>query len=1033
VSVTPKHIPRILQQRLFDCTSKRTPDWLHVPGLFRLALIVAIGVTCRCTSHAKADDRIEFGSEIRAILSDKCFGCHGPDAQTREAGLRLDTLAGATADLGGYAAIVPGHADQSELVHRIEDKDDPMPPPDSNRQLTEREKQILRRWIDQGAEYKQHWSFVPPQRPTVPAVDAAIKNPIDAFVAKHHQEQGLRFAPEASPETLIRRVTLDLTGLPPTVEEVDAFIDDYAVAPERAWNALIDRLIQSPRYGETMALPWLDAARFADTDGYQYDGPRFQWRWRDWVIDAYNRNLPFDQFTIEQLAGDLLPNATVDQQIATAFNRNHRYNSEAGIVVEEFLLENAVDRVDTTSTLWMGLTMGCARCHDHKYDPISQRDYYQLIAFFNSVPEAGRAIKSGNSEPVMIAPTTSQQREVEDLERQVAAAWDALQPGDPQSGAGPLIDRELLHDFPLETLPEKSNSSEGKPAIVDAALSLDGESVLNLTGIDKAAAFRANQPFTISFWIRPESLHDSVVLSRQNPGTTRPGIEVALVEDGKLQFDLITRWVAGTGRVRTTRILEPGQWTHVTLTNDGSQSANGQRIYFDGQPVATTVHHNTNSNVGGVRGNRPLMLGGGIRPGSNRFHGQLRALRIYRTDLWPKEIEILGSPAESETRRQFAAVKPTEAYERYVKLREQLDAYRETLPTVMVMKEASRPKPTFVRKRGVYHSLGQRVERDVPATLPPMDESLPRNRLGFAKWLVSPNHPLTARVAVNRYWQKYFGAGLVRTPEDFGTRGEPPTHPQLLDWLAVEFIESGWDIARMQKLIVSSRTYRQDSRVTEDLRESDPNNRWLARAPRFRLTGHAIRDQALFVAGLLNEDIGGPSVKPYQPPDLWAEMSMGMRYKQSRGSDLFRRSLYTIWKRTVAPPTMAVFDSADRETCVVGRKETNTPLQALTLLNETGFVESARHLAARMLEHEDPIEFGFRTVTARRPESKERDVLEAALAEYSKRYQQAPEAANDLIQTGESPTTDRFPAPKLAAYTALANVLLNLDEVITRE
>lgn len=987
-----------------------------------------------CLWNATSQAEIDFNRDILPVLSEKCFACHGPDANTREADLRLDTLEGATRDLGGYSALVPGDVQSSELLNRINDEDALMPPPESKLKLSDKEKLLLKQWVISGAEYAPHWSFVAPQRPEVPNGEFG-SNPIDAFIGQRLQKEGLQFSPEASPEKLIRRVTLDLTGLPPTVEEVDNFVAAYADRGEAAWEELVDRLLKSPRYGETMALPWLEAARFADTDGYQFDGPRYQWRWRDWVIDAYNAHMPFDQFTIEQLAGDLLPDATIEQNIATGFNRNHRYNSEAGLVVEEFLLENAVDRVDTTSTLWMGLTMGCARCHDHKYDPISQRDYYQLISFFNNVPEAGRAIKEGNSEPVVLAPTKLQQVEWEQKKQAVEAARQALKPGDTPQQGGLLIDRRMANHFKLDVLPDIPKMISGKPIVQDQSILFDGDSTVQLGEIDKALSFRANTAFSISFWLRCDDLRDSIILSRQQPGTTRPGVELALVEGGRLRFDLITRWMAGVGRATTDMHLPKGEWVHIAVTNDASQSANGQRIFINGQPVETTVTHNTNSNVGGVKAERPLMLGGGIAPASKNFVGAMRDVRLYKTDLWDEEIEILAATYGGPERQEFSRIKMTDEYKQYVKLREELEKFEDSLPTVMVMRDMAEPKPTFIRKRGVYNSFGEEVGRGVPESMPPMDASLPKNRLGFAKWLVSPDHPLTSRVAVNRYWQRYFGTGLVKTSEDFGVQGEMPSHPELLDWLATEFVRSGWDVAGMQKLIVSSRTYRQDSRVTPKLLERDPENRWLARGPRLRLSAQVIRDQALFASGLLVERIGGPSVSPYQPENLWAEMSMGMRYKQSKGEDLYRRSLYTIWKRTVAPPSMSTFDAADRESCWVKRKETNTPLQALTLLNETGYVESARHLAARMIREggDDPIGFGFRSLTARYPDAQERSVLESALGEYRKAFSSDSELAAQIVAVGDSPADAKIDAQRLAEFTALANVLLNLDEAITKE
>ena len=994
-----------------------------------------ITVSCLVSTLVLGDE-VDFSEKILPILSDKCFHCHGPDEADRKADLRLDTLEGITADLGGYSAVVPGDADKSELVARIlsDDSDEVMPPPESKLTLTQAEKEALRNWVAAGAEFEEHWSFVKPERPEVPAHEGA-GGAIDSFIFDRLKEEGLEFSPEASPERLIRRVSLDLTGLPPTIEDVEAFVAAYRTGGDAAYEALVDRLIASPRYGEAMALPWLDAARYADTDGYQFDGPRFMWRWRDWVIDAYNSKMTFDQFTIEQLAGDLLPNPTLEQRIATGFNRNHRYNSEAGLVVEEFLLENAVDRVDTTSTLWMGLTVGCARCHDHKYDPISAKDYYQMIAFFNSITEAGRALKSHNSEPVIPAPTKVQQVELAKREAALAAAIAKLTPGDTPQNGGLLVDRKLLHHFSMKGLPDKNATSQGEVKFASDAAVFDGQSSLEFSGINKAATMRADQHFTLSLWINPSQLDDAIILSRQKGGTTRPGVEVAMVDGGKVQFDLISRWVAGVGRVRTKEPLKANQWTHLTISNDGSQSANGQHVFINGQRAEMVVSHNTNSNIGGVDEKRPLIVGSGIRPKSAKFAGMIRDLRLYDTDLWPEEIEILGAEYGGGKRKTFSLLKMTPEYVDYVKQRVGLETYLASLPTVMVMEETAQPKETFIRNRGVYHDYGEKVERAALSKLPPMEEGLPKNRLGLAKWLLSPDHPLTARVAVNRYWQRFFGTGLVKTAEDFGVQGEAPSHPELLDWLAVEFREGGWGVAGMQKRIAMSRTYRQQSHISPEALERDPENRLLARGARKRLSGHVLRDQALGVSGLLKERIGGPSVSPYQPANLWAEMSMGMKYKQSKGDDLYRRSLYTIWKRTVAPPAMAVFDSADREACWVKSKETNTPLQALTLLNEPAFVESARHLAVRMLEEggDDPIGFGFRAVTARALDEKERNLFESAMVEYQSEFAENGEEAQKLISVGESPPSDAFPTSEIAAYTALANVFFNLDEVITRK
>lgn len=998
---------------------------------------------------AEVEGEIQFNRDIRPILSDKCFHCHGPDSATREAGLRLDKEEAAKANNDGVIAFVPGDVANSEALYRVfhDDPIEQMPPAKLKRPLSEREKQLLKRWVEQGAEWEQHWAFIPPTRSEPPVTTPAnwARNEIDQFVQAKLEAEGLEPSVEAPKTTLIRRVTLDLTGVPPTREEVEAFLADES---PNAYEKVVDRLLASPRYGETMTLPWLDASRFADTDGYQFDGPRSMWRWRDWVINAYNDNLPFDQFAIEQLAGDLLPNATLDQKIATGFNRNHRYNSEAGSVVEEFLLENAVDRVDTASTIFLGLTMGCARCHDHKYDPISQKDYYQLIAFFNSTPEAGRAIKYGNSEPYVTAPLPDQSAKLQEMDARISALESGFESGIVKNGfrewekriaAGnatleqPLASYGLVHYLPLEETTEGMKALKGEakfaPGLKGNGALFDGGNVLQ---IGKFGRFRANDRFSIGFWLRPDEVKKGVILSRQKGGTTRPGVALE-IEDGKLRFLLISRWVAGAGVVETETKLQAGEWVHVTLTNDGSQSANGQKIYLNGELAEVEVVHNTNSNVGGVGANEAFRLGGGIY-GPN-FRGAIDEFRYYDRTLWSEEAKLASLLPEKHDVRSvyFREHKMKDVYDAWMKARIDRQKYFDTLPTSMVMKELPKPKPTYLRVRGVYDQMGELVQRNVPAELPRMPSSYPRNRLGFAKWLVDGNNPLTPRVTVNRWWQRYFGTGLVKTSEDFGMQGELPSHPELLDWLAVELFESGWDVKAMQKLIVMSATYRQSSVITPELLERDPENRLLARKTRMRLPAHTIRDQALFAGGLLAERVGGPSVSPYQPANLWAEMSMGMKYKQSKGDDLFRRSLYTIWKRTVAPPSMAILDAADREACWVGAKRTNTPLQALTLLNETAFVESARHLATQLLESESPVSDGFKTVAARVPTDRELKVLQSALDEYRKEFQASPEAATKLIAIGTTPVPKGVDAVELAAHTAFANVLLNLDEVITKE
>jgi len=1039
------------------------PFRIYLPGpMVGLMVMVAAGA-----------GEVDFNRDIRPILSDNCFKCHGPDEAMREADLRLDSQEGITTDLGGgFYPVVPGKPDESEIIWRIETADelDLMPPIDSNLVLSNEEKQLLSQWISEGAEWKGHWSFEAVQRPALPTPSKSnwVRNGIDAFVMAKLESKDLTPSPEADRTTLIRRLTLDLTGLPPTPSEVTAFLADKSPG---AYERLVDRLLASPRFGETMALPWLEAARYADTDGYQNDGPRTMWRWRDWVIDAYNRNLSFDQFTIEQLAGDLLPDPSLDQILATGFNRNHRYNSEAGLVPEEFLLENAVDRVDTTSTVWMGMTIACARCHDHKYDPISTREYYQLVSIFDNVPESGRAVKFGNSEPWITTPTTEQAAELAILDQQVAAAFSRRKEAAAQielainswekQGALKLDEDQVLTRALIGHFPFTSDDPGHKlddpgpiyvPGIREEAVRFDGTSKLALPS---EANFLCNERFSVAFWLKPSHIGDGVILSKQGTNSIRPGLVVDL-NDGKLQFSIITRWIAGVGAIETLDPMAPGEWVHVTLTNDGSQSATGMQIMLNGTPTTTRIVHNTNSNVIKPAKGARLFVGGGVV--GKKFVGTVDDLRIYDLTLRPDEAAILAEPdslesiaAKKPLTRDAAEVAKWQHYFLSIIADEPLaqfeaaihtawmerQAFHDQLPTTMIMSEMSPTRPTHVRTRGVYHQLGEQVQDELPAIFPDYPEGSPHNRLGFAQWLVSGNHPLTGRVAVNRYWLKYFGRGLVKSAEDFGVQGDWPSHPALLDWLADEFVATGWDIKAMQKLIVTSATYRQQSRVTPELLEVDPHNELLSRGPRQRLSAHALRDQALATSGLLNEQLGGPSVSPYQPEKLWEQMS-NMKYKQSSGEDLYRRSLYTIWKRTVPPPSMALMDAADRESCIVSPKRTNTPLQALALLNEKMFVEAARNLGQRLITEggsslAEQIDFGFRTVTAREPRPAEQQLLQQAYQDYRDVYLRDKDAAAALIAVGESPVPASLDPRELAAATAFANVLLNLDETLTKE
>jgi len=851
------------------------------------ATLIALSLTATTGSFAAdadsaepvavaAVDMIDFNRDIRPLLSDNCYACHGPDEAHREAGLRLDTKESAFGELdSGETALVPGDLNASSLYQRLisEDEDLRMPPVDHAKSLTADQIDLFKKWIEQGATWQGHWSFVTPKRPTLPALAETkdwVRGDIDRFVAAHLESKGLAPSPEADKTTLIRRLTIDLTGLPPTTAEVDAFLADTS---DDAYERLVDRLLASPRYGEHMGRYWLDAARYADTHGLHIDNRRAIWPYRDWVIRAFNANMPFDQFTIEQLAGDLLPNPTRDQLIATGFNRCHVTTNEGGVIREEFYVRNTVDRVETTATVWMGLTAGCATCHDHKFDPLTKKEFYQLFAFFNSTAEN---VLDGNRAyyaPMLHLTTPEQEKQLTELRAKIKTLKDDI------------ADEETR----LEEEAEKLAAAE------TAA---------------KAAA------------------------------------EETADEDGDM--------------------LEPS----------------AEKAEVPKKPEAKKKEE---------------------KPESEK-------LKQLKTEL-----------AEAN------------------KAKNAIDA---VVPITMITKEKDEPRQAFDLDRGEYDKKGDKVEREVPAFLPPMKKIDGKaDRLSLARWLVSPEHPLTARVTVNRFWQQLFGTGIVKTSEDFGAQGQWPSHPQLLDWLARDFIDNGWDVKRTLKQMVMSATYRQASAVGAESFAADPENRMLARGPRFRMDAEVVRDSALAVSGLLNERMGGPGVYPYQPGGIWFAVaytaSDTAHYKQDTGDGLYRRSIYTFWKRTAPPPSMMAFDTPSRETCRVRRARTNTPMAALVLLNDTQYVEAARNLATRMMtsgatNERELITFGFRQALARAPESDEIDILlrvyKAQLAEYEANEQ----AARELVSVGDSAIDDSLDVKHLAAWTMVANLILNLDETITK-
>ena len=1077
---------------------------------------VAVAVTCSAWSvlaqspapvSAPLPETVRFNRDIRPILSDKCYTCHGPDSGTRRAGLRLDDAEASrkdatrtTAAQGSMPVIAPGDPDGSALVHRVTAADPQRRMPFRGEPLAPREVALLTRWIEQGAEYEPHWSFIAPVRPEPPAVRGAVwpRNAIDAFVLDRLEREGLRPSPEADRATLLRRVTLDLTGLPPTPGEVAAFLgDDSPDAYERA----VDRLLASPRYGERMAASWLAAARFADSSGYFADQRRDMSRWRDWVIDAFNRNLPFDRFTIEQLAGDLLPDATLDQRIATGFNRNHRMNSEMGIVPEEFFVENVVDRVSTTGTVWLGLTVGCARCHDHKFDPIKQKEFYQLFAYFNSIAESGIGQKTGNTPPLVYAPTPEQQEELRAIDDRIAAAEAQLAELRPEideaqrtweaslGNADPVVGTAgdgLTAHFPLASA--QARRFDGRRYVDGGAAGRRGPKTLDayLQDPDDNAfdgVYGGGRAMTLAAWIEAEAATGPIVTRTLLDTPRGQGFSLLLV-DGKLQLNLVGGntglWMDNdSGHVETAEPVSLDRPRHVAATYDGSRQIEGVALYVDGERQQLDVLFNGLGPQDPTE--HPLRIGAGGGP--ERFRGTIWDVRVYDRALGPERIAALAEPASlaeiaalppaERTPRQARKIdsyflvhqandrldaariekrrreRPGVTPPRYPKpdvtvgtllddlraARQERAALRDTFPTVMVMQELPEPRGAHLLVRGNYDRPGERVERATPAWLPPLPEGAPDNRLGLAMWLIDPSHPLTSRVAVNRYWEMLFGTGLVRSADNFGSQGDLPSHPELLDWLATEFVRNGWDVKAMQKLIVTSATYRQASDVTPELIERDRDNRLLARGPRYRLPAEMLRDQLLSVSGLLVERIGGPSVKPYQPDGLWA--GQFGTYELAEGDDLYRRSLYTYVRRSVLPPSMSLFDVVDRDNPHVATDPSNTPLQALNLMNDVTALEAARMLAERMLTEGGPtvadrLDFAFRLATARRPSEAEIGVLRSSLEAFRDRYRGDREAAIQLLSHGEHPRDESLDVAELAAHAAVASLILNLDEVMTQ-
>jgi hypothetical protein len=1016
---------------------------------------------------------VDFAREVRPLLSDRCFRCHGPDARSRRAGLRLDAREGALKELrGGRRAVVPGRPEESELLRRITaaDPDERMPPAASNLSLDAAEIALLRRWIEEGADYRQHWAFLPPAAPEAPALDDGgwARGPIDHFILERLRAAGLEPAPEACRETLIRRLSFDLAGLPPSVDEIDAFLADRGPG---AYERLVERLLAAPAWGERLAVDWLDVARWADTYGYQADADRDLSPWRDWVIRAFNENLPYDRFLTWQLAGDLLPGAGRDQVLATAFNRLHRQTNEGGSIEEEFRVEYVADRVHTMGTAFLGLTLECARCHDHKFDPISQRDYYRLFAYFDSIDESGlySHFTQAVPTPTLLLYEEGVEEKNQELHRRIAAAaaelervlsragerfaaWRAAAAGVtvPRPAAAFPFDEVAAGSTPDAENPERSAAlQEGVQAVAGrtgGALRFDGDGAAVLKG---AGAFGRADRFGFALWLRLEARAPRAVVFHRSRAWTDSGSRgyELVLDEGRPFFGLIHFWPGNAIAVRAREPLPLGRWTHLAIAYDGSSRAAGIDLYIDGEPAALEVirdhlqkdifHRREwgDADAGAIE----LTIGARFRD-SGLKGGEVDDFLVFDRRLTAPEARLLagGSPASGaesllEHYLELHDEEHRAAREELQRLRREENDLMSGVREIMVMEELPERRDTRLLRRGAYDAPGEPVERGVPESLLELDEGLPPNRLGLARWMTDPRHPLTARVAANRAWRLHFGRGLAATVEDLGSQGELPSHPELLDWLARRLVESGWDLKALHREIVLSAAYRQSSRAGAAALAADPENRLISRGPSHRLSAEQVRDAALAASGLLSPRLGGRSVKPYQPEGLWEEAGTGKRYVQGKGEELYRRSLYTFWRRTAPPASMMAFDAPSREVCTARREVTSTPLQALVLLNDRQLVEAARVLGER-LAREHPgdrqarIEAACRRLLGRRPEAREREVLERLEEEQLEHFRSRPEEAERLLAVGERPRDRALPAAEAAAAAVLCSALINHHE-----
>jgi hypothetical protein len=1026
----------------------------------RIHLLVVIG--CFVSSLPAKEGEISYNRDIRPILSNHCFSCHGLDEGHRKAKLRLDVREEAIMSRDGIQAIVPGSIEDSESWMRIisDDEDDVMPPPETHKSLTAEEKKLFKQWIEEGAPYEGHWAFSTPKKAEVPKINGA-KNPIDAFVQDRLNKEGLTASPSAEKETLLRRVYLDLTGLPPTLEELDAFISDQS---PNAWEKVIDDLMNRTTYGEHMARFWLDLARYADTHGLHLDNERSMWLYRDWVVKAFNQNLPFDEFTQWQLAGDLLPNRTIDQQIASGFNRCNVTTGEGGSIAEEWIYRYAVDRTSTAVEVWMGLTAGCATCHDHKFDPLSTKEYYSMYSFFHSAADPAMDGNKLDTPPVIQVPTKEQKAELSKLDKQIAEArknfnqavskFKYEDPTDQNPKPKPEVTKDIWFEdeFPegeLVTAGDVKFTDQKEGPVFKGKKSLT-RTVKNKVGQDvlteaKNLIVPRNGTFFVHCFLDPENPPEAIMLQFYVNGWNHRAVWGDHEKIGWGKKGTHQRVVMG-------KLPQTGKW--VQLKFPASKIGLSPKTKVTGFALTQfsgTVnwdHFGISSSID--KPNDPHYSWSAWKklPENQRKQDLSQVLQRKLRGKDPKKWNSREeNDAFTHWRNNLYKGFPkhlTALHKKREEIEKKKEALNKEIPSTFVMADLPKARESFVMVRGQYNNPGEKVSRGVPAflpSLPPKPKDRDYNRLDLANWLVRKDHPLTSRVIVNRIWQQFFGTGLVKTSSDFGTQGELPSHPELLDWLAVQFMEEGWDFRTFIKRILTSQTYRQSSKVSPSLLKKDPNNRLLARGSRYRLDAEIVRDQALHLSGLLVGKVGGRGVMPYQPPNIWEPVGFGNSntryYKQGKGDDLYRRSLYTFYKRTAPAPSMSTFDAPNREQSCSERGKSNTPMQALQLLNDIQHVEAARNFAEKIIhkggnQDKAKISWAWRTATARNPSQEEIEIVYYVLNQNRKRYSQDQEAAVNLIGFGESEPDPNIQPPELASWTLTANMILNLDEVVNK-